>query len=124
MSSPLLALEPVQEAIFKLLDDETIVGEVTVDASGTARVMSPKGLSYMVRSPEKGDPFPAKPGTKTEYRTADTIMATLALLKGAPEYKPYWPLAERNRVRTEMKAYLRSNRNRMPQLLQRYQEWQ
>jgi hypothetical protein len=110
---PLLAIDAVRESVFRLLDDQTVVAETIFDGFGNTLVQRGSSVQLIHSGPaSSGSPIPS-PGTRLEYRMADSAMVSLSSIQGAPEYRAYWPRSERDRAIAAMKRFLQQNQNQL-----------
>jgi hypothetical protein len=109
---PLLAIDAVRESVFRLLDDQTVVAQTIFDAFGNTLVQQTSSIQLIHSGPaSSGSPIPS-PGTRLDYRMADSAMVSLSSIQGAPEYRAYWPRSERDRAIATMKRFLQENQTR------------
>ena len=122
--TPLLELPEFRESILRVLDDRKAIGEAWVDENGSVMVRHDNSTTGMGGEPGvKDDPLRPKPGEKRTTRVADNMAVALKRLKGAPNFQPYWPEAEKDAALARMKAFLRTNGDHVDSLLSWPQTW-
>jgi hypothetical protein len=116
VTTPLIENEVVQEAIFRVLDDETSLGSMVTGSNGMVALYSEQG--DMITSLSSEDSVKPPPtGERLSFRVSDSLMTSLTKLKGAPRFVAYAPLEERNKVIVDMKRFLRTHAQRMNEVL-------
>ena len=122
--SPLLKLPNVQAEVLKAFDDRRIVGESWIDERGNAWVTANgKPDTTQRQPPEKADPRTPKPGLRRPYRAADAVASALARLKGAPEFEPYWTVAQKDAALVAMRAFFMANAPHIERSLAYPENW-
>jgi hypothetical protein len=122
--TPLLAIPEVRQAILQILQDKSVVGEVSVDEKGA--VMVRYGNSTLGSGPDpatRQDPLAPQVGERRAMRLNDRMALALKRLIGAPDFKPYWPEAEKDLAIDQLRSYLRANETRIEELLPWPQNW-
>jgi hypothetical protein len=93
-SGPMLAVRPFREYVLRELHDDEAVGYILVKPE--------KNLEFRFRGWE--GPFPKErpvEGTKVFLRAKDTVAWNLARLTGFPQFNPFAPQEERDRLAAE-----------------------
>lgn len=116
VSTPLLQIPTVQDGIIGLLDDETLLGTVEARPDQMVALYNLKGEQVTSFSPDSANKAPAT-GERIPFRVVDSLMTSLARLKGAPAFVAYAPLSTRNHAVSEMKRFLRINAHRTREIL-------
>lgn len=116
IGSPLRGVGPVQEGLLKVLDDQTILGEVEVLQPTMLSVISKNGRTVASFPVAAGEKLPS-PGERVPLRVADSVMVDLSRLRGAPVFVPTWPTPQRDQAIERMKRFLRANASNLVSLV-------
>ncbi len=109
--SPLLVLPQYQEAILRLLDDQSNVDTASYDG----HTLHTGGGSRVGRPPP---PFAPAIGEKRDIRKCDEVAHALCFaILGAPEFHDYWPQDKKDATLAQLKAFLRANSARMKDII-------
>lgn len=116
--SPLLDDPVFFKGVLQALDDRSVVGDVILEASDSVYFHTPTGGFSRGDDPSVlRDPLRPPFGSARPARVCDMFATTLARLRGAPRYRPYWPEREKDVAIDRLRAFLSHHAGRIEALL-------
>lgn len=111
MDSKLLSLGTVRESLVAALKDRTTMGKVWREKLNGSSFIVMQRDDYNSRWPDVGKPDRRDPGdgVRVPYRVCDVVALALTDFHGAPLYRPYWSIRDRNVTLGEMIAFVRKS---------------
>jgi len=106
IASPLVCLEAFRQALLTALGDKRLAGTASLAKEGGVSVELTSGVTGGFgdsRTPSPED----KPDVEVPFRACDLIVWKLSTLEGAPESRPYWDEARRDKAVLACADYLR-----------------
>ncbi len=109
LETPLVTVPAVRRALVRSLADTAVLGRFVVTENSSFRVRDVESETNSWMAGTEANPIDLpQVGTEEAFRRADYYAWKLSRLPNAPAFRPYWPLARRDRAIAEMVRYLRA----------------
>jgi hypothetical protein len=111
VDSPLLTLRAYRKAVRAALNDDSVAGTATRSQEGMLSIATKIGG---MESLEPGtDARQVPPGQERPVRVKDLVAWQLSRLKGAPDFQPDWPEADKDGAIPELAGFLETHESEL-----------